>query len=73
MRKDYFERDYGHLADSDDWTKILGSGAHVGMHTIGDIRKELEGKPADTSICLNSGGSSFYVTNVKSKFFVMGA
>jgi len=71
MLKSFFERDYGHLEDSEDWTKVFGNFAHPGQHTVGDIRKELERFPFDASLRLDSSGASFYVTNVKSKLFIV--
>ena len=70
MTKEFFERDYGHLDDSGDWTKVMGNSARPGLFTVGDIREELNRYPPDASLRLNSDGASFYVTTFKSKFFV---
>ena len=51
MRIDYFERDYGHLPDSDDATKVFGTGSiEKGWATVGDIRKACQGRSKDASI-----------------------
>jgi hypothetical protein len=70
MRIDYFERDYNHLADSDDATMALGTQSiFKGLKTVGDIRKACEGHPKDASIYPEGDGSGFYVTDVRGKFF----
>jgi hypothetical protein len=71
MRKDFFERVYGHLPDSEDAVKVFGRITILeGIATVGDIRKAVREYPNDASICVDSDGASFYVTNLKSKFFV---
>jgi hypothetical protein len=70
MRIDYFERNYGHLSDSDDATKVLGTGSiHMGIATVGDIRKACQGHPKDASIYPKNDTSGFYITNVHGKPF----
>lgn len=71
MRKDFFERDYGHLADSDDATKVLGNAILEGVATLGDIRNAVKDYPADASIRPENDQSGFYVTTAKSKFFTV--
>jgi hypothetical protein len=70
MRKDYFERDYAHLTDEEDWTKVFGPTVHVGMRTVGDIRRKLEGHPPHASIHIENNGADFFVSDIQSKFFV---
>ncbi len=72
MTVDFFERDYGHLLDSDDAQKPFGPSILPGVATIGDIRKEIREKryPKDASIRVDSDGSSYYITAMKTKFFV---
>jgi hypothetical protein len=72
MTVEFFERDYGHLLDSDDAQKLFGPSFFAGVATIGDIRKEIQEKryPKDASIRADSSGSSYFITTVKTKFFV---
>lgn len=72
MRKDFFERDYGHLADSDDARKVFGTHIAEGIATVGDVRKAFEAHPPDASVYLNGAGAGFYVTDVHGKFFTVG-
>lgn len=69
MRIDYFECNCGHLLDSDDATKALGSvSIFKGRKTVGDIRRACEGHPKDASIYPESDGSGFFITEVHGKF-----
>jgi hypothetical protein len=72
MTVELFEGKYGHLLDSDDAQKVFGRGFFAGVATIGDIRKEIREKryPQDASIRADSDGRSYYITTLKSKFFV---
>jgi hypothetical protein len=71
MRIDYFERDYGHLPDSDDATKVFGTGSiEKGWATVGDIRKACQGRSKDASICLQNEPPGFYITDVHGKAFI---
>jgi len=73
MRRDFFERDYGHLSDADDAVNVLGSQSiSKGVATVGDIRKAVQGHPMDASICPENDGSGFYVTDSHGKFFTIG-
>ena len=69
MRIDYFEHNCGHLLDSDDATKALGTvSVFKGRKTVGDIRKACQGHPKDASIYPESDGSGFFITEVHGKF-----
>jgi len=64
MRVDFFERDYGHLSDSEDAVKVFGSSSiKAGISTVGDIRNAVKGHPKDASIYPKNDGSGFYVTD----------
>ena len=66
----FFERDYGHLSDTDDAIQVLGTGSiHAGVATVGDIRRACIGHPKDASIYPKSDASGFYITESKGKFF----
>jgi hypothetical protein len=70
MRIDYFEHNCGHLLDSDDATKALGTASiFKGRKTVGDIRKACEGRAKDASVFPESDGSGFFITEVQGKFF----
>jgi hypothetical protein len=71
MRKDFFERDYGHLQDTDDWSSVFGRTVHAGIWTVGDIRRRLEDHPPDASIHLESNGADFFISDFKSKLFTV--
>ena len=62
MRKDFFERDYGYLADSEDACKVFGRYLSKGTATVNDIRKAFEGHPPDASVYLDNSSIGFYVT-----------
>jgi hypothetical protein len=65
MRIDYFENNCGHLQDSDDATKALGTvNIRKGVKTVGDIRTACEGHPKDSSIYSESDGSGFFFSGV---------
>jgi hypothetical protein len=73
MRKDFFERDYGHLLDSDDAVKVFGTASiEKDVATVGDIRRAIEGHPPDASIYPENNASGFYVTDSHGKFFTVG-
>lgn len=73
MRKDFFERDYGHLSDSDDAVKVFGRlSIAEGAATVGDIRGAAKGHPGDASIYPKNDGSGLYVTDFHGKFFTIG-
>ena len=70
MRISFFERDYGHLADSEDIVKVFGTMTiHAGIATVGDIRKACLGHPKTASIYPENDGSGFYVADLHGKFF----
>jgi hypothetical protein len=69
MRCDLFERDYQHLADSEDAQTARGSNIHRGVATVGDIRKACAGHPPDASIRLENNGSGFYVDDPEHEVF----
>jgi hypothetical protein len=69
MRIDYFEHNCGHLLDSDDATKALGTvSIFKGRKTVGDIRKACQGQRKDASIYPESDGSGFFITEVHGNF-----
>jgi hypothetical protein len=70
MRISFFERDYGHLADTDDAVKIFGPRSiHAGVATVGDIRKACVDHPKTASIYPENDGSGFYIADLHGKFF----
>jgi hypothetical protein len=72
MTVEFFERDYGHLLDSDDAQKVFGPTFFAGVTTVGDIRNEIreKGYPKDASIRADNDGRSYFITTLKTKFFV---
>jgi hypothetical protein len=69
MRIDYFEQNCGHLLDSDDATKALGTvSIFKRRKTVGDIRKACQGQRKDASIYPESDGSGFFITEVHGNF-----
>ena len=72
MRIDFFERDYGHLSDSEDAFKVFGTASlEKGIAMVGDIRKACIGRPKDASIYPESNASGFYITEGHGKFFTV--
>ena len=72
MRIEFFERDYGQVPDSEDATKVLGTQSiHVGVATVGDIRKACEGHTKQASIYPESNAAGFYITEHHGKFFTV--
>jgi hypothetical protein len=70
MRINFFERDYGSLADSEDAVKVFGPlSMHPGVATVGDIRKACVGHPKTASVYPENDGSGFYVADLHGKFF----
>ena len=66
----FFERDCGHLENSDDATKALGTlSIPPGIATVGDNRKACQGRPKDASIYPENNASGFYITEGHGKFF----
>jgi hypothetical protein len=72
MRIGFFERDYGHIPDSEDATKVLGTQSiHAGVATVGDIRKACAGHTKNASIYPEGNASGFYITEHHGKFFTI--
>jgi hypothetical protein len=70
MRISFFERDYGHLADSDDAVKVFGTKSiRAGVATVGDIRKACVGQPKTASIYPENDASGFYIADLHGEFF----
>ena len=70
MRTEYFERNFGHLSDSDDATLVFGTASiKKGVATVGDIREACKGHPPDASIYLDNEPPYFYIADVHGKPF----
>jgi hypothetical protein len=70
MTVEYFERDYGHLPDSEDAHKVLGHELLEGCATVGEIREEIRrgNFSKDASIKIHSDRCKFYIDDLKTDF-----
>jgi hypothetical protein len=72
MRIQFFERDYGHVPDSEDAIKVLGrQSIRPGVAIVGDIRKACQGHTKDASIYPEGNAAGFYITEHHGKFFTV--
>jgi hypothetical protein len=71
MQRTFFERDYEHLAASEDACKVFGSSIAEGVATVGDIRKAFEGYAPESSVYPDKNKSGFYVADTHGDLFTV--
>jgi len=70
MLIEFFERDYAHLPDEADASKVIT--IVPGRYKVGDIRAKCAGYSKDSSIYPESDGRDFYISpNLNTKFFAV--